>query len=217
VVRFGAGYVAAGWAPGEDGDDRALFWISSDGRAWEAAPDAMDLHDVGGTPILAALSPHLVAFGYPSHQLVPTEPTVWTSQDGVTWMRQAEGVLVAPLPSASPLASEPPVATGLIIGGPIGADGIFIAAGETIAFWPGSGAGPGPRAARPMVWTSSSGIGWSIVAEQPGASADPGADLALVGPLVAHQGRLLVFGMPTGSGSAPLWETDLKVIANAAG
>ena len=28
VVQFGSGYVAAGWAPGANGDDRALFWTS---------------------------------------------------------------------------------------------------------------------------------------------------------------------------------------------
>ncbi|HSG85499.1 MAG TPA: hypothetical protein VLA23_04100 [Candidatus Limnocylindrales bacterium] len=216
VVAFGAGYVAAGWTPGEDRDDRALFWTSADGRTWTAAPDAEDLHDVGGTPILAALGPHLVAVGYRSHQFVPTEPIVWTSQDGVTWMRQPAGGVAAPLPSASPLASEPPLATGLAVGGLIGADGVFIAAGETITFWPSSGTGPGPRAVRRMVWTSSTGASWSVVAELPGEPADPGVDFALVGPLVAHQGRLLVFGRPTGDGSAVLWETDLQGILDLA-
>ena len=214
VVQFGSGYVAAGWAPGADGDDRALFWTSPDGRTWAAAPDAKDLHDVGSTPILAAVAQHLVAFGYRSHQWVPTEPIVWTSQDGVTWMRQAAGGVVAPLPSVSPLASDQPAATGLAVGGLIGTDGVFVAAGETIALGPSSGTGP--FMARRVVWTSSTGGSWSIVAELPEGPADPGADPAIVGPLVVHQGRLLVFGRPMGTGSAPLWETDLQGLLDQA-
>ena len=210
VVAFGPGYVAAGWSPGDDGDDRALFWTSPDGRTWEAAPDAEDLHDVGATPILAAVAQQLVAFGSRSHQFVPTEPIVWTSQDGVTWKRQAAGGVVGPLPGGSSLASEPPLATGLAIDGLIGTDDGFVAAGETIAFWPSSGSGPGPRTARRVVWTSSTGSRWSLVTELPEVSAVAEADLVLVGPLVVHEGRLLVFGRPTNGGSAPLWRTDLQ-------
>ena len=46
--------------------------------------------------------------------------------------------------------------------------------------------------------------------EVPADGSDPGSDPAMVGPLVVHQGRLLVFGIPMGTGPAPLWETDLQ-------
>jgi hypothetical protein len=129
VVQFGSGYVAAGWSPGENGVDRALFWASPDGRTWAAAPDAKDLHDVGSTPVLAAAGQHLVAFGGKSHLWVATEATVWTSQDGVTWETQAASGVVAPLPSNSPAASGEPATVGLRIGGLIGTDRGFVAAG----------------------------------------------------------------------------------------
>jgi hypothetical protein len=208
VVQFGPGYVAAGWAPGVDGDDRALFWTSSDGRTWAAAPDAKDLHDVGSTPILAAAAQHLVAFGSRSHQWVSTEPIVWTSQDGVTWIREAAAGVVAPLPTVSPAASDQLAVTGLAIGGLIGTDGAFVAAGEAISL--GRSSGTGPVMGRRVIWTSSTGATWCLVADLPEGQRDPGSDPAVVGPLVAHRGRLLVFGIPQGAGPAPLWETDLQ-------
>ncbi|HEY5435697.1 MAG TPA: hypothetical protein VIK13_10725, partial [Candidatus Limnocylindrales bacterium] len=206
VVQFGPGYVAAGWTPGENGVDRALFWTSPDGRTWAAAPDAKDLHDVGSTPRLAAVPQHLVAFGGKSHAWVASEPLVWTSQDGVTWQSQASSGVVAPLSSVPPLASGQPAVTGLGVGGLIATDGGFVAAGEAFTLGPGSG----PVMGRRVVWMSSTGGSWSVVAELPEGSADPESGPAMVGPLVVHQGRLLVFGIPLGAGSAPLWETDLQ-------
>ena len=55
------------------------------------------------------------------------------------------------------------------------------------------------------------------VAELPEVPADPGSDPAMVGPLVVHQGRLLVFGIPLGTGPAPLWETNLQGLLDQAG
>ena len=63
---------------------------------------------------------------------------------------------------------------------------------------------------------SSTGGSWSVVAELPEGSADPGSEPAMVGPLVVHQGRLLVFGIPLGGGPAPLWETDLQGLLDQA-
>lgn len=210
VVQFGSGYVAAGWAPGANGDDRALFWTSPDGRTWAAAPDAKDLHDIGSTPMLAAVAQHLVAFGGKSHAWAASEPLVWTSQDGVTWRRQAPSGVVAPLSSVPPLASGQPAVTGLGVGGLIGTGGGFVAAGT--AFVLGSSSGTGPLIARRVVWTSPTGATWSIAADIPEGKRDPGSDPTTVGPLVVHQGRLLVFGIPLGAGSAQLWETDLQGI-----
>ena len=216
VVQFGSGYVAAGWAPGEDGDRRVLFWTSPDGRTWAAAPDAKDLHNAGSTPLLAAGSQHLVAFGSRAHGWVASEPVVWTSQDGVTWQSQAGGALVAPLPSVPPQASGQPATTGLGVGGLIATDGVFVAAGEAFALGAASGNSPGLSTAPPVVWMSSTGGSWSVVAELPEGPADPGSDPAMAGPLVVHQGRLLVFGIPLGGGPAPLWATDLQGLLDQA-
>jgi hypothetical protein len=198
VVQFGSGYVAAGWSPGENGADRALFWTSPDGRTWAAAPDAKDLHDVGSTPVLAAAGQNLVAFGGKSHAFGGTEPIVWTSQDGVTWQTQASAGVVAPLPSGAPQPSSGPPFVSLRIGGLIGTDHGFVAAGGGFT----------TSMARRVVWTSPTGATWAIAADIPDGSAAPH-----IGPIVVHQGQLLVFGFPLGgSRSARLWATDLQGI-----
>ena len=212
VVQFGSGYVAAGWAPGEDGDDRALFWTSPDGRTWTAAPDAKDLHDVGSSPVLAAARQHLVAFGGRSHAWVATEPIVWTSEDGVTWQSQASSGVVAPLPSVPPVASGEPATVGLRMGGLIGTDRGFVAAGGTFTLGP-AGNAPGMPMTRRVVWTSPTGAAWAIAADIPESPAVPGSAPSSVGPLVVHQDQLLMFGTQQDvAGSAPLWATDLQGI-----
>jgi hypothetical protein len=213
VVSHGSGYVAAGWSPGENGDDRALFWTSPDGLTWAAAPDAKDLHDVGSTPVLAAAGQHLVAFGGKSHAWVATEPIVWTSQDGVTWQREASSGVVVPLPSGPPLASDEPVTVGLRIGGLIGTDGGFVATGGAFPVGAAAGNAPGMSTTRRVVWTSPTGATWAIAADIPEAPAGPGSALSSVGPLVVHQGQLLMFGTERDqAGSAQLWATDLQGI-----
>ncbi len=214
VVQFGSGYVAAGWSPGENGDDRALFWTSPDGRTWEAAPDAKDLHDVGSTPVLAAAGQHLVAFGGRSHAWVTTEPIVWTSQDGVTWESQASAGVVAPLPSDAPAASGEPAIVGLRIGGLIGTDRGFVASGGAFTLG-AAGNAPGMSTTRRVVWTSPTGATWAIAADIPEAPAVPGSAPSSVGPLVVHQGQLLMFGtQPDEGGSASLWAIDLNGITD---
>ncbi len=212
VVPFGSGYVASGWAPGEDGDARALFWTSADGRTWTAAPDTKDLHDVGSSPVLAAAGQHLVAFGGRSHAFAGTEPSVWTSQDGVTWQRQDSSGVVAPLPSASPPTSGEPAMTTLRIGGLIGTDRGFVAAGGSFDLGSAANA-PGLPTARRVVWTSPTGATWAIAAEIPDALAGPGSAPPSVGPIVVHQGQLLMFGTQQDvAGSAGLWATDFQAI-----
>jgi hypothetical protein len=215
VVQFGSGYVAAGWSPGENGDDRALFWTSPDGRTWEAAPDAKDLHDVGSSPVLAAAGQHLVAFGGRSHAWVATEPLVWTSQDGVTWESQASAGVVAPLPSDAPAASGEPATVGLLIGGLIGTDRGFVASGGAFTLGAAAGNAPGMSTTRRVVWTSPTGATWAIAADIPEAPAGPGSAPSSVGPLVVHQGQLLMFGTePNQAGSASLWAIDLNGITD---
>ena len=215
VVAFGSGYVAAGRAAGEDGDDRALFWTSPDGRTWAAAPDAKDLHDVASTPVLAAAGQHLVAFGGKSHVWVGSEALVWTSQDGVTWQSQASSGVVAPLPSGPPLASDEPARVALRIGGLIGTDRGFVAAGGAFYLEAAAGNAAGTPWARRVVWTSPTGATWAIAADIPEAPAGPDSAPSSVGPLAVHQGQLLMFGTQRNrAGSATLWATDLKGITD---
>jgi hypothetical protein len=152
-----------------------------------------------------------VAFGGKSHAWVVAEPTVWTSHDGVTWQSQASSGVVVPQPSGPPLASGELAIVGLGIGGLIGTDGGFVAAGESYTLGSAANA-PGPSIARQLVWTSSTGATWSITADIPEAPTRPGSEAARVGPIVVHQGQLFVFGIGWGAGSAPLWATDLQGI-----
>ena len=200
VVRGGPGYVAAGWAPGVDGDDRAVFWSSPDGRTWTATPDSKDLHGI--TPrALAGAPQRLVAVG------AGITPVAWISKDGLSWQRLSASGLVAPLPSVPPLESGQPMAVNTAVGGLIATEGSFVAAGVTAAM----GLASRSVVPRRVVWMSATGASWSIVAELP-APADPESASAFVGPLVVHQGRLLVFGSPRDVGSAPVWETDLQAL-----
>jgi len=212
VVPRDTGYVASGWSPGDDGDARAMFWSSPDGQTWTAAPDDSDLHGVASDPAIAATQQHLVAVGYPAHQWAVTDPLVWTSQDGVTWQRDTASALTMELPDTPDPGSGPPSVASLAVGGLIGTDDGFAAAGAGIVLTPGSGA----SVVRRVVWSSQDGAAWSLVADLPDPQAGSGADGALVGPLVAHQGRLLVFGKPTGAGPAPLWEADLRGLLHPA-
>jgi hypothetical protein len=207
VVPYGTGFVAAGWEPGENGDDRAVFWTSPDGRSWTPAPDAKDLHDVGWTPVLAASGQHLVAFGGRSHVFAVTEPSVWTSQDGITWQRLASSGVVAPLPTASPQASGEPAMTTLTMGGLIDTDGGFVATGGALDLGVSSGNDPGRS--RRVVWTSPTGASWSIAADLPVPPAGNGPPLT-AGPPVVHQGELLVLASSRDPGPAPVWATDLQ-------
>ncbi len=212
VVPHDTGYVASGWSPGDDGDARTLFWTSPDGQTWTAAPDAVDLHGVASDPAMAAAQQHLVAIGYPAHQWAVIDPLVWTSQDGVTWQRETASGLVVDLPGSPTPGSGSPSVTGLALGGMIGTDDGFVAAGAGVILTPGSGA----SVARRVVWTSPTGATWSIVADLPKPQTDSAGVAGLVGPLTAHQGRLLVFGKPTGAGPAPLWDTDLRGVLHRA-
>jgi hypothetical protein len=66
-----------------------------------------------------------------------------------------------------------------------------------------------------VVWTSPTGATWSIAADIPEAAAGPGSAPSSVGPLVVHQGQLLMFGTQQDeAGSARLWATDLKGITD---
>ena len=164
--------------------------------------------------MLAATGQHLVAFGGKSHAWVATEPIVWTSQDGVAWQSQASSGVVAPLPSDSPAASGEPATVGLRIGGLIGTDRGFVAAGGAFTFGP-AGNAPGMPTARRVVWTSPTGATWAIAADIPEAPDGTGSAPSSVGPLVVHQGQLLMFGTQQDeAGSAPLWATDLKGITD---
>jgi len=159
--------------------------------------------------VLATDGQHLVALGGRAHAWGGTEPSVWTSQDGVTWQRQASSGVVAPLPNASPAASGEPATVSLRIGGLIGTDGGFVASGGSFTLGPTEGM----PAARRVVWTSPTGATWAIAAEIPEAPAGPGSAPPSVGPIVVHQGQLLMFGTQQDrAGSAPLWATDLQGI-----
>ena len=141
-----------------------------------------------------------------------TEPLVWTSQDGITWQSQASSGVVAPLPSNSPAASGEPATLGLLMGGQIGTDRGFVAAGGTFTLGP-AGNAPGMPTTRRVVWTSPTGATWAIAADIPEAPAVPGSAPSSVGPLVVHQGQLIMFGtQPNIDGSALLWATDLEGI-----
>lgn len=206
VVAFGAGYVAGGWAPGPEGADRALFWTSADGLTWSAAPDADGLHGLG-SPALAANGSGLVAVTGPSHAFFASEAVVLTSRDGASWQRQGSGTLVAPPVPGAP-APPTPLGIGLYLGGVLGAGESFVAAGEARLMMPASASGP--EVGRKVVWTSPTGAAWTIAADLPAADG-PAADLAMVGPVAVHRGRLVVFGRPRGP-AAPLWAADIEEV-----
>ena len=91
----------------------------------------------------------------------------------------------------------------------------LVASGGTYTLGTAAGNAPGPSMARRVVWTSPTGATWSIAADIPEAPAGPGSAPSSVGPLVVHQGQLLMFeSQPDIDGSALLWTTDLQGITD---
>ena len=74
----------------------------------------------------------------------------------------------------------------------------LVASGGTYTLGTAAGNAPGPSMARRVVWTSPTGATWSIAADIPEAPAGPGSAPSSVGPLVVHQGQLLMFESPAG-------------------
>ena len=96
VVDWKGGFVAGGYLGSIAGPIRAAFWTSADGRTWQRAADAPGFADarVAGLSVTAA-GGRLVAVGAAGDAKTTTGAAAWTSDDGRTWQRVADGPKLA--------------------------------------------------------------------------------------------------------------------------
>jgi hypothetical protein len=142
VVAGGPGLVAVGYdAPGWDGD--AAVWTSADGLSWARVPHDEAIfggHDDQEMNSVVAGGPGLVAVGYDG-PLGDRDAAVWTSPDGLTWVRVPHDVAIFGGHDDQEMNSVVAVGSGLVA---VGKDGHF-------------------RNDDAAVWTSPDGLTWTRV------------------------------------------------------
>jgi hypothetical protein len=157
VATWSGGLVAIGTTGDASIDDRAMAWVSTDGRAWTPAtmpPDRLPDETWAVARAVTAGGPGLVAVGWANvGQDANPRVAIWTSSDGREWSR---------VPNAPSLALAPGVNTDFPEPGP-----------RDVAAWSGGlvavGVG-GPAGMSAMIWTSPDGRTWTPVPDLPDAA-----------------------------------------------
>jgi hypothetical protein len=194
------GIVAVG-----DLDGRPASWFSTDGLTWTVQADAFPMPDLGtdtaGVGDVVATDAGWLAVGSENRLcnagcgLDPVRALVWTSNDGLHWVRVADQ------------ASLGDAGMGSVIRGGPG----FVAAGST--------------AGHAALWTSTQGLTWTRVDDDPMFHARPGTDPSFwagVSGLAADDAVIVAVGMdgaPGGGGNSvrAWWSTDGRRWAQATG
>ena len=157
VATWSGGLVAIGTARDSSGRDRAVAWVSTDGRTWTPAtmpPGRLPGETWTIARAVTAGGPGLVAVGWAN--VGPDanfRVAVWTSSDGLTWSR---------VPNAPGLALAPAVTVDFPEQGP-----------RDVAAWSGGvvavGVG-GAEGTSAAIWTSPDGRTWTPVSDLPDAA-----------------------------------------------
>jgi len=143
VTAGGPGFVAVGSYLREGDALTSIVWTSRDGLTWERVPDSPGF-EWSAMDQVVAWRDGLLAFGC---KIIPSEPLtcgpdrVWTSDDGVSWVR------------ATPALPEGSVRVGIVEPSSDGLWGV------------GYGSGGGfvdPDAPRPPRLTSLDGLAWTV-------------------------------------------------------
>ncbi|MEN8114495.1 MAG: hypothetical protein ABFS21_08910 [Actinomycetota bacterium] len=149
ITRFGTGFVAMGFDPGEDHRQDGVIFMSDDGLTWTRVAEE-DPALTTGTALMYGITeggPGLVAGGMSCEDsefpcLAGPYPTIWTSVDGSAWTR-----------------------TQIEQGSDYGAVSDVLATDHGIVAV-GNIEGPTPDGhslSRPAVWQSQNGVEWSRV------------------------------------------------------
>jgi hypothetical protein len=157
VATWSGGLVAIGAASESSGRDRAVAWVSTDGRTWTSAtrpPDRLPDESWAVARAVTASGPGLVAVGWANvGQDANPRVAIWTSSDGLEWSR---------VPNAPGLALAPGVNTDFPEPGP-----------RDVAAWSGGlvavGVG-GAAGTSAVIWTSPDGWTWTPVPDLPDAA-----------------------------------------------
>jgi len=157
VVNGGPGLVAVGFSGSRlEGDvvSDAVVWTSVDGLTWSRVPDAEAVFGEAYMSSVTVGGPGLVAVGVARADESALgdfgDGAVWTSVDGLTWLR-------APHDDAVLGGAGPQRMDEVIVGGP----GLVAVGKEGYCFEiPGCQSPPGSPN---VVWTSVDGITWSRV------------------------------------------------------
>lgn len=136
VATDGSRYVAVGRAGAA-----AAAWISTDGVAWERAPDAPELHGEPEAHMTSVVRgpDGFVAGGWAGLFTETVEPRLWTSPDGLAW--------------TPAIQTTPTIAEGRVLSIAAGPSG-FLAVGTT---------GPEARPTGSATWTSPDGAAWTRI------------------------------------------------------
>ena len=208
---FGPGSRVQGFAVGPAGilavgaqDSDARSWFSADGLTWKAAPetaalrpaknDSLEMEGAVPTPGgWLAVGQEQLSCQFDCGSWAAVRADVWTSKDGLTWVRE---------PASSALANAG--MTGVVKAGPG-----YVAAGGA----PDKATGTeGPVHA--AIWTSADGSTWTRVKDGPVFHAPPGTDQTFgvaISGIAASGGRLVAVGSVASQGdvgSALAWWSD---------
>ncbi len=193
ITPWRGGFVAGGYRGNEFFSADAELWVSPDGLSWRRATDSPAFRDARVSGVAASTS-GLVAVGQSGPADHPGPAIVWTSHDGVAWTRVLDGPVfangrmraVAAVPAIGFVAVGDDLAgdTGIIWTSREGrtwtrvpADPGFGRPGIQVRMYTVT-AGPngavvggtfdaGIQYGQAVIWTSSDGLAWTRVPNEP--------------------------------------------------
>ena len=156
VATWSGGLVAIGAARDSSGRDRAVAWVSTDGRTWTPAtvpPNRLPDETWAVARAVTAGGPGLVAIGWANvGPDASFRVAVWTSSDGLKWSR---------VPNAPGLA----LGAGTVDFPEPGPRDVAAWSGGLVAVGVGGAAGTSA-----VIWTSPDGRTWTPVPDLPDAA-----------------------------------------------
>jgi hypothetical protein len=175
LVATGAGFLLAGatGSPAAFQPDCA-FWVSKDGRSWQAAPD---------TPTFANAEPRALAVGREVIAAVGFRilifeggeleggfaPAAWTSTDGQSWVAAAETPGLAWWPAGRPTPA-PGAIEGTTMETVASLGDAFIALGVRWGINPVAVPSPNGQSritSQGVAWRSADGVSWEMLPDDP--------------------------------------------------